>query len=79
MHKRSQYKTHTSLSLQMQRSFKSTASEFTKILSNSFDKHCASSPGGPGRNFGEDSGINSTFGTMYPLLGVSAFGVPSSY
>lgn len=60
----SQYKTHTNFLLQIQRSVKSIAVEFLSITSISLEITCACSLGGPGRNFGEHSGDNSTFGTM---------------
>ena len=75
----SQYNTQTSLSLNIQRSLRSMASEFTRILSTSFEVHCASSPGGPGLNFGDDRGVNSTLGTTKPYSGCSALGVANSY
>lgn len=48
----------------MQRSVKSSAVEFFNIISISLEITCACSLGGPGRNLGEHSGDNSTFGTI---------------
>ena len=48
----------------MQRSFKSSAAELLKIISINLESTCACSLGGPGRNFEEQRGDNSTFGTM---------------
>lgn len=75
----SQYKTHTNFLLQMQRSVKSSAVEFLNVISITLEITCACSLGGPGRNFGEHSGGNSTFGTIYPHSGVSIFGVANSW
>lgn len=50
----------------MQRSFKSSALELFNTISINLESTCACSLGGPGRNFGEHKGDNSTFGTIYP-------------
>lgn len=48
----------------MQRSFKSSALEWLNIISIDLESNCACSLGGPGRNFEEHRGDNSTFGII---------------
>lgn len=53
--------------------------EFSIMSAISCVKTCACSLGGPGLNFGEQSGGNSKLGITNPWLGVSAFGLHNSY
>ena len=49
-----------------------------RIFSTSFVMLCASSPGGPGLNLADDSGVSSTLGMTKPQSGASALGFASS-
>jgi hypothetical protein len=75
---KSQWRTHAKCSDAMHKSLRSTHPELVSVSAIKLLDTCASSLGGPGRNLGEQSGGSSTFGTRYPKLGSSAFGVANS-
>lgn len=77
-HKISQYKTHTNLLSNMQRSSKFKHCESVIMLDTNWLVICDLSLGGPGRNDDEQIEENSTFGTMCPSFGLSTFGATSS-
>ena len=70
---------HANLSLIIQSSFKSIHLEFSIISAIIFVVTCAKSLGGPGLNFCEHRGGNSTFGIKNPLSGSSGFGWHNSW